>query len=71
MFVETQSFDKLEEMLGQAIDYCNHTRYRSTLNFRTPSAFIKVYLGSAPSRRIAGFPGGAHSPGGWNRVEQW
>jgi len=49
VFAEVRSFDnKLEEMVAEAIDYYNHRRYYSTLNYRTPTAFIKDYLASLP-----------------------
>lgn len=47
-FAEAESFEELQDMVAAAIDYYNQRRYHSTLNYRTPSAFIKDYLASLP-----------------------
>jgi transposase InsO family protein len=48
ILAEAQSFEQLQAMVASAIDYYNHRRYHSALNYRTPSAFIKDYLASLP-----------------------
>ena len=45
-FAVARSFDKIEKMVAAAIDYYNYRRYHSTLNYRTPSAFLQDYLAS-------------------------